>query len=215
MEVKTQTSFIPKKNFVPGPSLQSVRHTSLLTLISACIFMLSVALAIGVFGYNIYLGNRITSYKKDLTDAIAKLDPATVNELSRTDERIQAATALLANHVDPSNILNFLGTVTLQNVRFSDFDYTATDNQKITLTMDGQADSFSDVALQANEFALSENQKYFHNPTFGNLALDPSGNVTFQFTTDVDPKAFVYKPEALSADMSSASSTLFGTSTTN
>ena len=209
MEGKFQTSFIPKTNFGSAPAPQ--RHpTNIFTLVSLIIFIVCIALAAAAFGYTMYLNNSVSTASANLKTELAQLSNTTatpsLSDISRTDSQIKGVESLLAGHVAPSGIFAFLANNTLQNVRFSDFSYTAgvaggtgggngqnaVNGRANTISMKGQAASFADVALQAAQFSSPANAKYIRNPVFSDLGLDASGNVTFSFTANVIPSAFNY-----------------------
>jgi hypothetical protein len=207
MEGKFQTSFIPKSNFGPTPLPKQRRPTNLFTLVSLIIFIVVIALAVAAFAYTLYLNNRVKTADTNLQNQLAQLNSSSINDISRTDSRIKGVESLLAGHIAPSGIFTFLANNTMQNVRFSNFSYTAGGSSgqngggsgaasaANTITMNGQAASFADVALQAQQFSSQASQQYITNPVFSNLGLDSSGNVTFSFTANIIPSAFTYSQQ--------------------
>ncbi len=133
-----------------------------------------------------------------------------MDDLSRVDSRIESARELLGRHVSPVILLSAVGNATLKTVRFSNFNYAAPAGQDITLHMSGQAKSFMSLALQQAEFAKPENKQYFKNPIFSDFSLDKDGNVTFSFSSVINPDLVLFgadlRPHATSSP-SSASST--------
>jgi hypothetical protein len=81
----------------------------------------------------------------------------------------------------------------LKNIRYSSFSYQSQSNsQPPTITMEGQAVSFSDVALQAQEFQKEENKKYLSSVVISNPNLDQKGNVIFSLSGTIIPQAFYF-----------------------
>jgi hypothetical protein len=142
-----------------------------------------------VFGYNLYLSSNITKMGNDLADARTKLDPDTINQISRLNSRIISTQTLLAQHTVLSPFFDFLESTTLKSLRWTGFSY-ASAKGGLTLIMQGQAKGYEALALQAQIFNQS---KYIKNPLFTNLTLDDKGNVTFAFSATLDPSVVSYK----------------------
>ncbi len=185
METKFQTSFIPKQPLnVEAPHRTS--SASIFFLISFIIFMASVASAGGVVIYGRVIEQSIKSGNEQLLINKNAFDPNTIKEVTRLNDRINAASTLLRQHKGVSTVFQILSNTTLQNVRFTDFNYSSADD-KITLSMRGVATGYDTVALQAKAFTDPALKNVFRSPIFGDLNLDQSGNVGFSFTTGVDP----------------------------
>jgi hypothetical protein len=185
METKFQTSFIPKQP-VTSDAPHHASATSLFFLFGFIIFMASIAAAGGVFIYGQIVKKNIDNGTSQLTLNRNAFDPNTINEITRLNDRINAATYLLQNHKSVSTLFLVLGNATLKNVRFNDFNYTGV-GDKISLTMKGQATSYETVALQAKAFTDPSLKNVFRSPLFGDLTLDTLGNVSFSFSTGIDP----------------------------
>ncbi len=188
MEPKFRTSFIPKQPIVAVPAKSTRRGGGLLFLVALIIFLAAVTLAGAVFLYQQYLKQAISSNKASLERARAAFEPALIQELERLDSRITVAGQLLGKHTAPAELLTFLADNTLQDVRFTDFNYTASAD-KISLTMKGEAKSFAAVVLQSDAFAKTHD---LHEPIFSNLNLDDRGNVQFDFAAYVEPGLVSY-----------------------
>lgn len=185
METKFQTSFIPKQP-VTSEAPHHTSAASLFFLFAFIIFMASLASAGGVFIYSEIIKKNIAEGKSQLTLNKNAFDPNTISQITRLNDRINAADALLKKHKSVSTLFLVLSNATLKNVRFSDFNYTGAED-KIVLSMRGQATSYETVALQAKEFTNPNLKNVFRSPLFGDLTLDTQGNVAFSFATNVDP----------------------------
>jgi hypothetical protein len=192
MEGQFQTSFIPKQPIVQKTSGFRPRESNLVLRITVIILIATVAAAIGIFAYINYLQYSNDKLRSDLDVAIRNLQPSLITSIARLDTRIKSAKTLLDQHVALSNFFTLLNRATLTTVRFSSFHYTAT-GQKISVTMGGEAQNFAAIVLQAEEFSKKDYTSYISNPLFSNLNLDKSGNVTFNFTADLNPQSFLYK----------------------
>jgi len=185
METKFQTSFIPKQP-VTSEAPHHASAASLFFLFAFIIFMASLASAGGVFIYDEIIKKNIEDGKKQLSLNRNAFDPNTISQITRLNDRINAADNLLKKHKSVSTLFLVLSNATLKNVRFSDFNYTGAED-KIALSMRGQATSYETVALQAKEFTNPNLKNVFRSPLFGDLTLDTQGNVSFSFTASVDP----------------------------
>ena len=189
MEPKFRTSFIPKQPIITTPAASARRGPGLLFLVSLIVFLSAAILAGAVFLYQQYLKQAIVNNSASLERARAAFEPALIEKLKRLDSRIITANTLLNVHLSPTELFRFLGDTTLQNVRFSDFSYSVSAPDKITLSMKGQAKSFAAVVLQSDEFAKTHQLR---EPVFSNLNLDDRGDVRFDFAAHVDPGLVSY-----------------------
>ncbi len=215
METKFQTSFIPKQP-ITAEAPHHASAASLLFLFAFIIFMASLASAGGVFIYGEIIKKNIQEGTSQLTLNKNAFDPNTISQITRLNDRINAADILLKKHKSVSTLFLVLSNATLKNVRFNDFSYTAVDD-KITLGMKGQALSYETVALQAKEFTNPNLKNVFRSPLFGDLTLDTQGNVSFNFTTTVDPLLVDYyklkREEYNTRNSGDSSSAIINTST--
>lgn len=189
METGLQSSFIPKRPIVQtvGPTRVTV---SFFTVIALVLFFVALAGSLGVFFYERYLNQNIAEADADLVRAQGAFDPTVIKTMIRLDARLTSAKTLLASHTALSPLFDILGKSTLKrSVRFKTLDVeTAPD--KISLRMKGQATGFTAIALQSDAFGKDKRLK---NPLLSDLALDPTGAVSFTFTATIDPSVLVYK----------------------
>lgn len=186
MDTKLPTSFIPKKTPTGGPSRVS---GGLLGVLATIIFVFAIILSVGVYGYQKILESRIDKMQTELTNARDALQPEVIKELSRANARFVAGEDLIKRHTLISSLFKELESLTLGSVRFSKFSYVADDLGGIVIGMNGEATSYSTLALQAKIFSENTN---FKNSQFGDLDLDKSGNVIFSFKSSVNPSLVSY-----------------------
>lgn len=193
MEPKFQSSFIPKgpiASTVASLSTgQKTREKNLFSFLALVIFIISVFLAVGIFGYKFYLKYRIDKMGADLEEARATLEPEAIRELTRLDNRIISTQELVAKHHVLSPLFEFLEVSTPKTVRFSNFRYSMTE-KGLELSMKGEARGYTALALQADIFSKSE---YFKDSIFSDLNLNEKGDVNFSFKTIVDPSLVSYE----------------------
>lgn len=189
-----QTSFIPKKTYDVGPAPQTKASslTGILSFAGVTLFVLSIVAAGGVFLYERYLETSLVRKQESLERAKSAFEPELIRELSRLDDKFVIGRQLLNAHIAPSAIFKLIEDITLQSVRFLDFSYAVTE-VGVRITMNGEARSFSSVALQSDEFAKNRSLR---QPEFSGLGLDARGNVVFQVTAIVDPQLISYRERA-------------------
>ncbi len=194
METKFQTSFIPKAPVTDSSAGRRSGGGGLLFLIAFIIFMASICAAAGVFFYSQILDQKIKSGNDELNQNQNIFNPSVVQEYSRLNDRINASYEILKKHISVSNLFNIISAVTLKNVRFSNFTYSNSGSDKISLNMNGQTQSYEMVALQAR--ALTDpTMKYrnaFKSPILGDLNVDSLGTVSFNLSSAIDPTVISY-----------------------
>lgn len=192
MPPKFQSSFIPKGPVSISAGVPSaarrVGEKSLLSALAFFIFTVSILLAIGVFGYRFYLEYRIKQMGVALEQARTALNPEAIRELTNLNSRIIAAEALVGAHRLITPLFAFLESSTPASVRFTSFDYSATE-EGLTLILNGEAKGYAALALQAQIFNSS---RYLRNQIFSDLTLNDRGGVEFSFKALVNPELLVY-----------------------
>ncbi len=192
MAEQFQTSFIPKKAVETQAPQGGFSGAGIASFIGILSLVVSVALAGGVFAYDIYLNNAITRKEAQLQQQRDAFAPEVIRDMSRLSTKISVSENLLTQHIATSEIFNLLQALTLQTVRFTSFSFSTTE-KGIQVTMQGEGLSFTSVALQADEFARNAN---FTGTVFSSFALNNVGNVTFSVITTVNPKIISY-PESV------------------
>ena len=192
MEPKFQSSFIPRGPAATtgmAPRVKEVRGGGLYSYISLTIFVVSLILALLVFGYKLYVKGNINSMGEEIGVAQNDLIPSSAREFIRLNDRIKSTETLLKNHTIVSPLFEFLEKSTVKTVRFSELTYI-TNDAGVELIMTGQAQSYASVALQADIFSKSP---YFKNVVFSDLRLDERGNVVFTFRSMLDNSLISYQ----------------------
>ena len=125
----------------------------LFMLVSLVLFVASGALGIGVYLYNQYLETSSASKLDNLERASAAFEPNLIQELTRLDDRMRAASDILDRHLAPSAFFRMLEQTTLQTVSFRTLSFDVTDLQNATIKMEGIAESVNSIAHQADLFS--------------------------------------------------------------
>jgi len=217
MDPKFQSSFIPKGSFAPtstgSPLGRKIKERSLVEFLAMVIFILSVLLAMGVYGYKYYLKYQIGKMGIDLEQAQATLQPETIHELTRLNDRINSTKELISKHRALSPLFEFFEAFTPKTLRFSDFRYLK-DERGLGLSIKGEARGYAALAFAADTFNKSG---YFTDSTFSDLNLNDKGDVSFSFEAIVEPDLLSYNRvvERISVPNVSTSSPQTATSTRN
>jgi hypothetical protein len=190
MDVRPQTSFIPKKSVMPTSGSSLARPSiSIFILLSTIIFIITIGLSVGVFFYQRVLVQRIDSMDKRLASSRNAFETGSISEIVRLSNRIESSKEILAKHLLLSPLFKILEDKTLASVRFTSFSYDAQDPSDISVTLKGEAKGFNAVALQSDVFGQ---EPLFKNPIFSDLNLDENGNIIFRFRSSLDKKFLMY-----------------------
>ncbi|MCK5059625.1 MAG: hypothetical protein KAR00_00550 [Candidatus Pacebacteria bacterium] len=190
MDTKFQTSFIPKKPIIPsGKAEHNVHPTNFFSLLTSVLLVITLLAAAGVFAYQGYLSNRIKTLDTQLAQMEETFESELITELSHIDSRLKSAKSILENHLSTVSLFELLEAITLQDVQFTNFDYTLGSNG-ITVEMSGKARNYSTLVLQSDEFV---NSKDVRSIVFSNLDLDSTGNVLFRLALQINKTGFLYK----------------------
>lgn len=188
--VEFKTSFIPKKPLGATPMQKTGSGVNLVLFVTAIVFFAVVLIAGAVFLYGALLTRQEASLTSSVSRAQAAIEPELVASLGRIDARIKTAQELLDNHIILSPLFKLLEQLTLSSVSFDSFRYLVEADGKITLHLSGIARNYASVALQS---VLFGENRFIENPIFSNLRLNNQGNVTFNFTAEINKRLLLYK----------------------
>lgn len=194
MDPKIQTNFIPRKSAVDS-SLPKRAPVGLFTLLSVAVFIVVVATIVLLFLYRQTLIVQNAELEQSLNTYKAKIKQPIVSEVITINRRLEAANNRLNKHVAVSGVFELLSKHTLQDVRWSNFSFEISDTGVATLTMNGQARTFSAVALQMD--GISSDKENFKNPLVSDIRLDQNGNPMFTFKSELSEKAVLYSAEPI------------------
>lgn len=193
MESGIQSSFIPRDAGKPTVMPRSSNGGSgglaeLGLLLSIVLLVASAALAGAVFLYAEYAQSSATSKIAQLQRAKDAFEPSLINQITRLDDRMQAANTILAAHTAPLAIFDALQAATLSTVSYSQLSYSGFDPQNMTVKMAGVAQSVNSIALQAD---LLSKDGVIANPIFSDITRQSDG-VHFSLTAAVNPSLISY-----------------------
>lgn len=154
-------------------------------LFSIVIFLASAALGAGMFLYEQYLTTSSVSKLDQLTRAQAAFEPSLIQELTRLDDRMRAASEILRIHIAPTAFFSMLERSTIATVAFSSLNFSAKDPTNMRIEMDGVAASVNAIALQADVFAKGG---MVTSPIFSDIDREADG-IHFSLSALIDPEA--------------------------
>ncbi|HCM43795.1 MAG: hypothetical protein UY39_C0037G0002 [Candidatus Kaiserbacteria bacterium GW2011_GWC2_49_12] len=189
-EQQSSTSFIPRD----GGQTNRIRRAEtgglleLMILVSIVLFVASGALGIGMFLYRQYLQASTASKVDQLERATAAFEPTLIKELTRLDDRMRAASDILERHIAPSALFGMLEKTTLQTITFRSLTLDAADPQKMSVKMEGAANSVNSIAHQADLFSKIG---MINNPIFSDIDRQSDG-VYFTLSALLNPGMLSY-----------------------
>ncbi len=178
------TSFVPKQP-VATSSRKQQSGTNIFFIVGGVIAIISVALAAGVFGYEMYLKNTRDQKSANLTQAQKEVNLDTVEGFIRLKSRLNTVQSLLDQHVLLSQFFDTLESRTLQTVRFSGLSLSVEDDRSAEIKMEGVARSFNALAAQSSMIAA---EKRIKRAIFSDISVNKNGTVSFSLTATIDPR---------------------------
>src|SRR3989344_4241734 len=191
MDIGTQPSLIPHDaaTAAPMPGKRSAGGLAEVgLLISIELLVASGALGGALFLYGQYAQTSAGSKVEQLQRAKQAFEPSLIEELTRLDDRMRAAAAILSAHMAPIAFFNALQQSTLQTVSFQTLDFEANDPQHMVVKMNGVAEAVNSIALQADLFSKNG---VITNPIFSDISRQQDG-VHFALSANVNPTAINY-----------------------
>ncbi len=193
METKFQTSFIPKKPLVSDQRIVAVRTgTSILMVIATLLFLISVAGAVFSVVWTNVLNKDQENYRKQLAGMESKFPIADIENLRKFNKKIDISKQLLKSHLAVEEIFAILSELTIEDVRFNSFSFSAPlkDGDGVTVTLSGVAKNFYAIAFQSDVFGTSDKygkNKILKNPIISSVAEQENGTINFGFTATLNP----------------------------
>jgi|SRR3989338_1653816 len=184
-------SFIPKKSFTQGASVPR-RSFGLFLSLGVFLMVISGLAFAGAYFYKDYLSKQSVELSVSLNRARDAFDPNLISALVETSRKIDYAKTLVRGHQSLTGLFALINESTLKTVRFNSFDYSVAKDAGPVLTMKGEAPSYADLAVQAEQFEKNKNIKSVH---FSGLGLGPKGDVQFTVKMIVDSTFIAYSPE--------------------
>lgn len=212
MEPKFQTSFIPKKPIVtdasPASKVGVIRETNIFSLVATILFISTLLVSGGLFGYQMILRQQIDKADTDINTARSAFQVDKIKELIDANNRIVSSKTLLEKHVKLSQMLYLLQDLTVKRIRLMKLTYSYKAGIP-TITLQGEALTYNALVEQSNIFAQSD---YLKNNQFSNFILADNGNIQADFVSAIDTSLISYKRAIEALDNSNNSAEVGTTS---
>lgn len=186
-----KVSFIPKGSLVREESfLERRRPRSAIGLLSGIVFVLVVSSFVGLYYYNNKLSSIVVGKTSQINETKQKLkDAPEVAEARVFRARVDLANDLLSKHKVVSPAFVFLADNTTESILYNKFSLK-NDAVGAVLELDGEAESYSSLAFQADVFRgkTDELQKF----SIDNITLTKFGSVSFSITLVFKPDFLLY-----------------------
>lgn len=202
---RSQSSFIPKSEVLSTPDSDGggsrrKRGGSALVLVSLGLFISAIIAAGGLFVYKLNVTSTLAERQQELKDRRSAFDPAIIDELGRTADRLNTAQSLVNNHIAFTPIFSIIESATLSSVRFNSMqvEYSEAGNptgpdseqsDEVIVAMEGIGPGYPAIALQSSELADHEKIK---NPILSNFQLSNEGNVEFSVEFNIPKEEVLY-----------------------
>jgi Tfp pilus assembly protein PilN len=152
--------------------------------------MITISVAMAEFFYSQYLTKKAETEAQQIVDAQKGISQDTVSQFTTLRNRLSAAKTVANNHIVPTQFLNLLETITVQNVHFTNVNFKVNDDRTASVTLDGLAANFNALETESTEFAK---QAAIKNPDFSSFLLNKDNTVSFTVTATLDPSIVTEK----------------------
>lgn len=190
MEVKMQTSFIPKKPVIEDNSGGS--GVSLFLLLAIILFIVAVAAAGGVWLWQKSLVSQIEKDKAALLAAKDSYEESTISPLVRLNDRIEESKNLLASHLAISSVFKMLEQNVLKNIRLKSLKFSKNSDGKMGINLSGMAASYDALSKQAEAFGGENLKRFISTPIVSDFSPTADGSISFNFTATVNQDLVTY-----------------------
>lgn len=197
MENQFTTTFIPKKPMVPQQTdtRPVSRPVGFLSSMSLVLFIITLALAAGVFLWEKYETAKVQELAVSVQRVEKKFEPQLITQLQSLDKQLRNANTLLKNHTVTSPLLDLLESSTLKQVQFNKFDLSTDEVKGIQVRMSGVAQDYDTIAQQSEVLGASS---FLKNVIFSNFFLTPQGKVNFDLSFGITPEFLGFQTAPLS-----------------
>jgi hypothetical protein len=185
----TTTSFIPKTRLT-APATYRRKGFGMGFLISFLLLLISGGLFAGAYLYKQSLQKSVDDDVASLKLALESIEPKLIDEFGQLASSVNTAKILFGQHTASSKIFKLISDYTLKNVRFLNFDFKTVDENPVVI-MNGEANSYTDIALQSRLF---EENDAVSQVTFSKFVLKEGGKVSFSVEIVLNPSSVTYSP---------------------
>ena len=185
-------------SFVPHPGADSSKRyrsdiSGAFAFLGYGVLGLVVILAVGVFVYDRVLVAEQNAKDAALAKQEAAIDPHTINEFVRLQNRLTYSAQLLNAHVAFSGFFRAIETLLPSTVRFTSLHLSIDDSGAPQLVGTGEARTFNALAAASDAFAADGRIK---DAIFSKITVEQGGAVSFGIQATLDPTLVAYTPDA-------------------
>lgn len=192
MDTSIRTSFIPKESLSKATEPKhGGKGVGFFTFLCMTVLVISLLGWGAAYSYQSLTAKDVASLEGSLEKAKEAFEPSLLKIFENLDRRLRVSNILLSSHTAVDSIFKILSDETLKSVRYKAFSY-ASNASGIAVKMDGEAENFEAIALQA--LAMSKNDKIV-NPIFSGLGVGSNGRINFIVTFSVNPSSILYMPQ--------------------
>jgi hypothetical protein len=191
MEVKMQTSFIPKKPIIESRNEGS--GISLFLLLSIIVFIVAITLGGGIWVWQNSLNAEIIKDKIALQDAKKSYEENTINPLIRLNDRIEESKKLLDSHIAVSPVFAMLEKYTYKNIRYKTMKFSYAGKDKIRIDLTGVASTYDALSAQSDIFGGDSLKDVISEPVVSDFNPNFDGSISFNFTAVIDSSLISYE----------------------
>ncbi len=154
-------AYIPRSSFIPKEAsgvipmqVKKKRTIRVFSLLSSALLISALVSAIGAFLYKDYAMTQLEAAKSQLQTVSDESNNAEdIAEIRMYDEKLMIAKSLIENHIAPSKIFSELESSTKESVQFDSFELNYDPGFEVELTLGGNSNELSAIALQKAQFA--------------------------------------------------------------
>lgn len=184
---KRDLSFIPKK---VTTKLIYKKDVPIGLIFSIGLLIVSGLVLGGSYIYKRVIQGNINDLKESIEKAEIVPEESLMNELKNISKKIENTKILLARHKSLGPVFDILKESTLKSVRFLNFNYSISNDNMPQISMDGEAKSYSSLALQVGSF---EENTRVESVSVSNLSLGESGKINFSIDIIINPDVLIYE----------------------
>ena len=191
-----QTTFIPKtsgqdvSSVIGTPTRKEFGLSKILTLISLLIFILTSVFSGYLWIKRVNIVNNIAKVEDSLRKVKESLEDGKLNEVTKLNNRLLAATTLYSEHLSPVQIFPILENHTLKKASLDSFLYEKLEDGRIHIFANGSAENYKAIVRLTDAYEESENMTGI---IVTNLKETIGGAVTFSLEAFIEPEVVKYK----------------------
>lgn len=167
----------------PTPTLANRLAENGMSLLQKALMVVAgatVLVALGMFGYKMYLEEQIVTKNAKIQEYDAKLGKLDLEEMRKVSGRIKIVSELVKSHPSVNAALAILESTVEFPITYTGFDLRYNDVEKnYLLQLKGVAPNYKTIVQQVDTYKRDPFNKYIASLNVENVALDDSGRIGF------------------------------------